>query len=432
MLLSPVFAIRRLSARLHRLRVSLATRGWRGMWLRLRQKPLPAPPEVGVLQSTTMASSPAERPIDPSRGHVLLIDASTPRPDHDSGSMRAVKLMALLLDTGYAVDFLPDDRRGPSRYTRDLVNLGVTVHFGAAVGSYPAWLARNGARYDAVIVSRYHLAEALFPLLRRLAPQAIKILDTVDLHHVREEREASHRRDRRLARLARGTRRRELRAISRSDATWVVSPAEVALLQEAGVGVPVHVVPNLHEVAGTIAPLPPRSGLLFVGGAAHPPNVDAVVWLVTTLFPAVRRQRPDCRLHLVGDGLERVVAGLPDAGVITHGHVPDLAPLLDTCRIGLAPLRFGAGVKGKVNLCMAAGLPVVLTSCAAEGMHLVDGEDALLADTDAAFVDHIVRLSHDDTLWWSLAHAGQDNVRRHFSLDAARPALAASLGFPGA
>src|SRR5690606_1228821 len=213
-----------------------------------------------------------------------------------------------------------------------------------------------------IVVSRYHLAEYLVPLLRRHAPQATLVLDTVDLHHLREEREARLRNDRTLLRLAASTRKRELAAIASVDVAWVVSPAEAALLGDALPGARIEVLPNLHEVDAAPAPFQARSGLLFVGGGGHPPNVDAARWLLEVIWPLVRERLPDCTLHIVGAGMPSALGGAAGVqGAIVHGHVPDLAPLLAGTRAGVAPLRFGAGVKGKVNLCMAAGMPVVAT-----------------------------------------------------------------------
>lgn len=409
---------RRLRARLHRARVTVRGRGWRHLLARIGETPPGTPGPV----HTPSLGGPA--PGDGPR--VLLVDVTTPRPDRDSGSMRATNLMRLLLADGYRVDFLPDDRTDAGGYRLALQAMGVRVLHDA--GPYPHWLASHGGDYAAVIVSRYHLAEFLFPLLRRLAPATRLILDTVDLHHLREQREAELRGDHKLARLAAGTRRRELATITAADVTWVVSPVEAGLL---GTSVPdsrVAVLPNLHEPDLAPAPFDGRSGLLFVGGARHPPNVDAARWLLTEIAPRVHAQLPHCELHLVGEGLPQALASEAGSAMVRiHGHVPDLAPLLSGCRVGVAPLRFGAGVKGKVNLCMAAGMPVVATGCAVEGMHVEDGRDALVADDAAAFARAIVRLHGDAALWARLSAAGLDNVRRHFSFEAARATIAASL-----
>ena len=110
-----------------------------------------------------------------------------------------------------------------------------------------------------------------------------------------------------------------------------------------------------------------------------------------------------------------------------HGHVPDLDPYMDGARLAVAPLRYGAGVKGKVNLSMAHGQPVVATACAVEGMHLRDGEDVLVADDPDAFAGAVLRAYDDAALWQHLADNGLRNVQAHFSLDAARDVVRRQL-----
>src|SRR5690606_21917209 len=183
----------------------------------------------------------------------------------------------------------------------------------------------------------------------------------------------------------------------------------------------VEVLSNLHSVAGPGLPFDQRRDLVFVGGFRHPPNVDAVRWFVGEALPRLRERLPDVRFHCIGGDVPPEIAALADApGVTVHGHVPDITPYMDGCRLALAPLRYGAGVKGKVNLSMAHGQPVVATTCAVEGMHLADGRDVLVADDADAFADAVVRAYCDRGLWERLANNGLDNVARHFSADAAR------------
>lgn len=413
---------RRLRSRGHRFRLALHARGWRGLVARLADAGGAVRPGVGPARDARGAA-PLPRPPGAAR-RVLLVDATTPRPDRDSGSLRAFHLLRLLAEAGHAVDFLPDDRRDAGAYADAIEAMGIRVLAGAP--GDPRWFARHA--YDLVVISRYHLAEFLIPLVRRLAPATRIVLDTVDLHHLRESREAELKGDRVLARLAATTRARELASVRRADLAWVVSPHEARVLADAVPDSPALVVPNIHAVEGAPPGFEARSGLLFVGGGQHPPNLDAVAWLVGQIFPLVRARLPDCELHLAGQGLEAALDGrAPPPGVRLHGHVPDLGALLGRARLGLAPLRFGAGVKGKVNQYMAAGLPVVSTSCGAEGMHLHDGRDVLIGDAAPDFADAIVRLYGDAPLWHALADAGRANIARHFSFDTARDALAATF-----
>ena len=135
----------------------------------------------------------------------------------------------------------------------------------------------------------------------------------------------------------------------------------------------------------------------------------------------MRARLPGVRFHCIGSHVpDEVLAFNAVDGVIVHGHLPDIAPYMDGARIALAPLRYGAGVKGKVNMSMAHGQPVVATSCAVEGMHMRDGEDVLVADTARDFADAIVRLYEDEALWTRIRDAALRNVETHFSLDAGR------------
>ncbi len=355
------------------------------------------------------------------RRQVLVIDALTPTPDRDSGSLRLVNLMRLLREEGAHVVFLPADLKHAGAYTDALQALGVEAWHAPFVASAPAWMREHGARFDSVVACRHYVARSFLPLLRGHAPQAQLVFDTIDLHYLREQRAAEVAGDAAMARTAQRTRTLELDVIARSDLTLVVSQAERELLAHDAPDARVDVLSNLHHVAGPGAPFAQRRDLVFVGGFRHPPNVDAVRWFVEAVFPRVRERLPGVGFHCIGGDLVEAIRSLSSRdGVTVHGHVPDIAPYMDGCRVGLAPLRYGAGVKGKVNLSMAHGQPVVATSCAIEGMHARDGHDVLVADDAEAFADAVVRLHEDEALWTRLAVAGMDNVARHFSLDAAR------------
>ena len=355
------------------------------------------------------------------RPQVLVIDALTPQPDRDSGSVRLVNLMRLLRDEGAHVVFLPANRSADGAYTQALQALGIECWHAPWAPGIPAWLRAHGPRFHAAMVSRHYVASEVFPLLRRHAPQARLLFDTVDLHFLRERRAAELAGDAAALRAADATRARELALIGMADATFVVSDVERALLAREAPGARVRVLSNLHVLP---APGPGRAGrrdLLFVGGFRHPPNVDAVRWFVEAVFPRVRAALPGIGFHCIGGDVPPAIAALAGIdGVHVHGHVPDLRPWLDGCVAAVAPLRYGAGVKGKVNEAMAHGLPVVGTPAAVEGMHLVDGHDVLVGADAEAFAAAIARLHGDADLWTRLARHGRDNVARHFSLDAAR------------
>jgi O-antigen biosynthesis protein len=357
------------------------------------------------------------------RRRVLVIDATTPTPDQDSGSVRLVNILKILRGDGCAVTFFADNRAFNDGYSAALQQLGVEVLWHPYLADPVGWFAEHGRRFDLVFISRHYIASSYLGLVRTHAPQARFVFDTVDLHYLREQRAADLAGRDDLARTAAETRAKELALIREADVTLVVSPVEQQLLATDAPGARVEVLSNVHEVFGCRRDYAERSGLMFVGGFQHPPNIDAASWFVEEIFPRVRAELPDVQCHLIGSRAPDAVRALgAHEGVVFHGFVDDLEPLLDSVRIAIAPLRYGAGVKGKINMSMAYGQPVVATTIAAEGMYLEPGRDVLTADDPTAFAAAVVRLYRDEALWRQLSANGLANVERHFSFEAARAA----------
>ena len=381
-----------------------------------------------ALRDQPAPRTPVEQAIHRGHPHVLVMDALMPDPTRDAGSMQTIGLLRLLRELGWRVSFMADNRRATTEDVLRLGRLGVETLCMPWSPNLPTWLRHEGKNLGAILVSRYYVAAPNLHLFRRYAPRARVLLELADVHFLREQRAAEHTGDAALARQAKETRRRELGTVAASDVTLVVSTAEQQLLARELPQARVVLVPNMHEVHGRGAPFERRDGLFFVGGFGHPPNADAARWLAAEIHPRIRAKRPDITLHLVGDIPDDARRELEGDGVVVHGRVPDLLPMLEARRIALAPLRYGAGVKGKINLAMSHGLPVVATSLAAEGMWLRDGDNALLADDADAFAAAVLRLYDDEALWTRLSDAGPENVRQHFSIDVARSALAVALG----
>ncbi|MEW9571374.1 glycosyltransferase [Rhodanobacter sp. Si-c] len=384
-----------------------------------------------ALQRQPAPRTPVETAIHHERWpHILIVDALTPDAARDSGSLRLLNIMQLLRELGWRVSFMADNRAATHDEIVQLGRVGAHALCKPWSPSLVTWLRREGATLDAVMLCRHYVAAPNLDLVRRLAPQATVLFDTVDLHFLREQRAAEHTGNNTLARQAELSRHRELALIQACDITLVVSPVEHALLARELPQARIELLSNVHEVYGRGAGFTARSGLVFVGGFNHPPNEDAVRWLVSEIFPRIHAQRPDIALHLIGEIPEAARLSLVTPGVQIHGRVADLTPWMESCRIALAPLRYGAGVKGKVNMAMSHGLPVVATGIAAEGMQLHDGDEILLADDAEGFATAVLRLHDDETLWQHLSERGLDNVREHFSFEAARAALHRVLPLP--
>lgn len=351
---------------------------------------------------------------------IIVIDNAVPAPDEDSGSVRLTAALRVMLDAGFAVTFVALNgwRREP--YTRRLERLGVEV-LGLIEDAWPQ-IAAMAQGVSHVWISRPDVANATIDRVREALPEAIVVYDTVDLHFLRMERQAqttSEPMDRIEALLQ---KRVEIDLIERSDATVVVSEFERDLLVSM-VDTPVFVVPNIHE--DDPVPVDPRdrNGMLFVGGFQHKPNEDAVLWFVDQVLPLVLARRPDAVLTVVGSNVPPTITALAGPSVKVLGWVEDILPLYRSARLAVAPLRYGAGVKGKVGESLAFGLPMVMTSIAAEGMHVDDGIHGLVADEAPGFAARVVELMEDDDLWRRVSMRGRDLISQRFGPGAARSAI---------
>jgi GT2 family glycosyltransferase len=362
------------------------------------------------------------------RGRILVVDSMTPDPTRDSGSLRLSAILRILDEQGWSVSFMPDDGHATEQEIRALGAFGIEVLCRPWVGDLPRWLRSNGSELHAVILCRHTVAGQYASLVRKLAPKARLLFDTVDLHFLREQRAAELSGNSSMARQAQASQKSELSLIEQCDVTFVVSQHEQALLHHHLPHANIELLSNIHEVHGCRQPHEARKDFVFIGGFGHPPNADAVRWIARKILPALRALLPDARVHILGDVTDAARSELQTPGLELHGRVPDLAPWLDGALASLAPLRFGAGVKGKINMAMSYGVPVIATPLAVEGMHLKQGQDVLLADTAEDFACAARELQHNSELWKRLSAASLDNVKRHFSPCLASEALDRALG----
>lgn len=362
---------------------------------------------------------------NPSR--VLVVDWKPPMPDRDSGSFRMRKLLECLIEGGIRVDFIGDVPALEDAYVEQLQALGIRVEIGMPAAT--ELLKGQGGDYRTVLLSRPEVAELYLPLVRAYAPMARVVYDTVDLHWVRFERGARIDTDP-AELLARSSdyRRLEMSNARSADVTLAISEDERAILLAEDPGITVAVVPNVHEVVGTRTPFADRRGLFFIGGFDHAPNVDAVRFLVSDILPAVRARLGDVELHVVGSNPPEEISQLASDAVRIEGFVRDVGPWFERSRVFVAPLRQGAGMKGKIGHSLSHGLPLVTTRIGAEGIGLVDGENAFVADDPRELADKVVALYQDPELWQRFSSAGMELLRTRFSMAAVRTPLLTALG----
>ena len=362
-----------------------------------------------------------------SKLRVLVVDARVLCPDQDSGSVRMLGLLRILQELGFHVTFLPENLQRLSPYTERMQELGIEGLHGPFFPGFDAFFAERGNEFDAIVLSRARVAEGVLPFCRKYAPSTPVIFDTVDLHFIREQREAELAQDDAKRRKAAEMEALELKLGRESDAIAVVSHDEKRALQERLPGQRIAVISNIHTAQTLVPPFEGRRDFLFIGGFEHTPNVDAMTWFCSAIMPEILKQLPNVKLHVIGSKMPDSVRALESEHVVAHGYVENVEPFFESCLLSVAPLRFGAGVKGKVNQSMSYGVPAVSTSCGAEGMYLTDDRDVLIADEPTDFARQVVRLCRDESLWKKLSENGQKNIQQHFSFAAAKRGLTTLL-----
>ncbi len=298
--------------------------------------------------------------------------------------------------------------------------LGIECLHHPFLPGFETLFAEQGKEFDVILLSRAHVAEEMLPLCRKYSRDTPVIFDTVDLHFVRQHREAELAQDDAIRQKARAMELLELKLGAEADAIVVVSPDEQDVLKKSLPHHRIAVVSNIHEARAVIPPFESRRDFLFIGGFEHTPNVDAMLWFCAEIMPEIVKELPATTFHIIGSKMPESVRALAGDHVVTHGYVENVDLFFESCLLSVAPLRFGAGVKGKVNQSMSFGVPVVSTSIGAEGMHLTHEENILLADRPQEFAQQVIRLHRDRELWLALSRNGLKNIDEHFSRTAAK------------
>lgn len=363
-------------------------------------------------------SSPRGPVRDPLRARrILVADWRLPRPDVSAGDQATFGLISDLRALGYEVVFLPTDMVDTSPYRAALENLGVEVVKQSRRHRHAAdYISVEGGKFGAFYFIRVDVAEALLSTVRRMAPDARTIFHAPDLCFLRESRAAELSGVPRELEAAAKTKKREAAIMQAVDHVVLVSPAEIPFLEGIVPQSRISVFPALYSsVVAIPVDYAKRAHLFFLGGFKHGPNVDAVKWFVDKVWPAIHAALPGVEFHIVGAEAPEDVVNLGQTpGVRFVGYVADLDSALASYRLSVAPLRYGAGIKGKLGAAMGAGIPSVSTTIGAEGMGIVDGVHALVRDDAEAFAEATVALYQDGELWNRIAYNGKVLVEDSF------------------
>jgi glycosyltransferase involved in cell wall biosynthesis/SAM-dependent methyltransferase len=359
------------------------------------------------------------------RTKILFIDWSTPRPDKDAGSITAYYLLKIYIDLGYDVTFIPSDLQHLGDYTRSLQGLGVTCLHDSDIGSVRTHLERDNPGYEFIFLSRAPIAGLYIDDIRTFSPVSKIILNTSDLHYLRDIREAELSGDPAKLEAAYSAKAWELGIIKACDVTIVMSHVEAEILATELPESNIKLIPLMYvEPSDYVTPFEDRKDLFFVGGFPHRPNVDAVVYFCKEIFPIIRSSLPEVNFHIVGNEPpdEVMKLGLLP-GVVVHGFVKDLEPLLQSCRVSIVPLRYGAGIKGKIGTSLASGMPVVATPIAVEGMNLIAGHEVLVAASPEEFASNVVSIYQSGEIWRTISEGGRRRMYKEYSVTAGQRRL---------
>lgn len=308
---------------------------------------------------------------------LVVIGSVFPESNSSAAGGRMLQILSLFRETNWEIVFASSAQN--SSYEDDLVELGIEkAHIVLNDDSFETQLKRWNP--NVVLFDRFYIEEQFSWRVAKACPEAIRILDTEDLHCLREARRkavqtgAEFKSDDLYSEVA----KRELASILRSDLSLMVSEYEIEVLKQQ-FNVPVellHYLPiwieEVHLQASEANPsFNERSDFVFIGNFLHEPNWDAVRYLRNEVWDQIRERLPAAKLNIYGAYTSPKVQQLHQekSGFLVHGRVENSLHCLQKARICLAPLRFGAGIKGKLIQSFSTGTPSITTSIGAESMH---------------------------------------------------------------
>ncbi len=360
---------------------------------------------------------------------VLMFDIDTPRIDNDAGSYAEIQEIRLLQSLGFKVTFVPTNLAYLGRHTQLLQRMGVEVIYAPHVPSLEAFIASRIAEFDLVFITRYQVADRVTDLVRAQHSNVPIVCNVADLHFLRGLREAALGTPdaERLDQLAR-ERDHELNTLAKVDLILTYSPIEQSVISSHYLGSKkVALLPWVVDTSPKIPAFAERQGIAFLGGFGHPPNVSAVEFFVSEVMPLLRNRLPNIPFRIYGSSIPASLRELAAEDVIFEGYVANVEDVFNRCRVFVAPLLYGAGMKGKVLDCLAAGVPSVLSPAAAEAVALTNGSEAFVADTAIRWAEAVASLYHDEPVWTAMSKAALALARREYSFARGRDVMSAAL-----
>ena len=350
---------------------------------------------------------------------VLYLDLNVPTPDQDSGSIDSFNNMLLLREMGFQVTFIATSQLTyVKNYTALLQKNGIEVIYSPYCNSIKEHFHQFGARYNLIYVCRPSVGEIVMPFIKQYCVSAKVIYSTVDIHSLRLERQSALEKSEEVYKNSQNIKKIEFSLMNLSDIVTVLSEYEYDLLKTNNCfGSKIRLLPFVRQGLLTPNSYSRRFDILFVGNFNHSPNIDAAKFLIFEIMPLLRLTTNKINLILAGSNTPKNIYDLASNDIQILGFVKDLNPLLNKARLLVAPLRYGAGIKGKVALAMMAGLPIVASYFAVEGTKIKHLQECLIADSAPNFVKSILQLYDDEKLWTEIRGRAHSFANRQYGFD---------------
>lgn len=355
---------------------------------------------------------------------IVVVDENGPKIDKQTVARSTFHYMKLFVSMGMNVIFIGDNywenhsrycRQEP--YTTTLEDLGIQVLYGQwNESNLVSWIKGHSEYIDYVYLCRPHIAIKYIENFREFTNAKV-IYNICDLHYIRELRNYEITKDPQALQLSERWKRIEFNLFEKSHVIHVLSSFEKKILKRSFPDKKVRQIPVfIYDQIPEIPPYEKRSDIMFVGQFEHKPNTDGVLWFVHSVLPLLIKNDPSIKFYILGAKLTDTIKQLSTENVIVIGQVTDkeLEEFYHKSKLVIAPLRFGAGVKGKVIEAMYYGVPAITTSIGAEG--LPDIEKFLpIANDKEQWVRYILDIYYSKDRWQYISAKSRDYVRRFFS-----------------
>ncbi|KYH34466.1 putative S-adenosylmethionine-dependent methyltransferase [Clostridium tepidiprofundi DSM 19306] len=350
---------------------------------------------------------------------ILVIDHYVPNFDKDAGSRTTYHYLKMFLSMGFNVKFIGDNFYRQEPYTTILQQMGIEVLYGYWYSTnYKKWIKENCSFIDYVYLNRPHISIKYIDFLRENTSAKI-IYYGHDLHFLREKREYELTGNKELLASSEHWKKVELQLMRKSDITYYPSQCEIDEIHSIDPNINAKAIPAYifeNTKFKNIIPFSNRRDLLFVGGFGHKPNIDGVLWFIRKIFPLVKEEIEDVKFYIVGSNPPQEVLDLRSDEIIVTGFVTDeqLNEYYDKCKLVVVPLRYGAGVKGKVVEALYKQIPIITTSVGAEGLEKID-EYLEISDDPLEFSKKIIEYYNNIEKLNYLAQKSINYIEKYFS-----------------